>query len=64
MTGRRRTWKAYIEILEGKKVVRVGIIAPTLTKELQCWRRDSNPHGAYAPSDFLTTSAFAARLGS
>ena len=24
-----------------------------------CWRRDSNPHGAYAPPDFLTTIAFA-----
>src|SRR5207302_11167147 len=24
-----------------------------------CWRRDSNPHGAFAPPDFLTTMAFA-----
>ena len=24
-----------------------------------CWRRDSNPHGAYAPPDFHTTIAFA-----
>ena len=26
---------------------------------LECWRRDSNPHGAYAPPDFHTTIAFA-----
>src|SRR5579864_8906013 len=25
----------------------------------RCWRRDSNPHGAYAPPDFRTTIAFA-----
>src|SRR5438552_8552461 len=25
----------------------------------ECWRRDSNPHGAYAPPDFRTTIAFA-----
>jgi hypothetical protein len=24
-----------------------------------CWRRDSNPHGTFAPSDFRTTMAFA-----
>src|SRR5205085_6794149 len=27
----------------------------------ECWRRDLNPHGACAPSDFRTTTAFAAR---
>src|SRR5438445_13033160 len=25
----------------------------------ECWRRDSNPHGACAPPDFRTTIAFA-----
>src|SRR5262245_7573768 len=52
-----------VAIVRGPGAAGVGRGAATATvvrlRSEKCWRRDSNPHGACAPSDFRTTIAFA-----